>query len=248
MVQFNIPDSLLPYNVIIDIPKKVSNILQLDSANKLAETPIRESGKLKLNIIKPQYYCQFYLDLNIEGKSRKNEFQLKMNQSLNKFHILIQQPLGSKSFTNSLNNTEIFNDEYNLTYHRELYPFLEKNNTLNINFSYEKESSLTTLEILEKILSNHNHGTDESNQFEHGQNSFISEDVTTKFNKSKYHSFTFGIPLIFIIIGIYTFSKNTNLIIGKEKRISNCSNCSQEYHLIKKQKNCSNCGSELNVS
>ena len=247
MLQFNIPDSLLPYKAVIDVPKNITSFFELDTSNSLVEKELQNLGKLKVRTSNPQYYCQFYFDLERNNTERKINYQLKLDRDLNNFHVLVQQPLGMSEFSHTLENAEVFNDEYNLTYHRSLIENLEKNKSLNISINYFKNSDITTLEILEKILMDHSHGN-EQDGFRHEHEHVSNNEIHEKFDKSKYYGFLFGLPLILIFIGIYNYSKKSNLNSIDNKLIRFCSHCSKQYEIKNKQKFCKNCGSEIDVS
>ena len=152
--------------------------------------------------------------------------------------------MGANKFSSTLTDAEIFNDEYNLTYHRELFPELKKNNEFLVNFSYFKESSLNTLQILEKILIDHNHDEKQSlNEI----NIQSKSNIMSKFKTSKYISFMFGLPLFLIMFSMYNFNKNK---INQTVEANNnfCYKCNNPILLEKINKFCVNCGEKLNVS
>ena len=250
MMQFNIPDSLIPYNVNFKIPNFVESVFELDLTNNLKERQLNNKGNISLIINQSQYYCQFYIDINVHDSIRSIDYNLKLDKNLKSFFVLIQKPLESTNFNSFFTSPEVFNDEYNLTYHRnEFFNYLA-NDEFTIEFQYEKESYLTSMEILEKILIDHNHGNDLIGDYEDEHEITNNEDIYNKFYRSKYLSFLFGIPLILIVLLIYFFyhKNNTNIDFINDDSIKFCSNCSEKYLKENKQKFCKKCGSGLNVS
>ncbi|MAJ43996.1 MAG: hypothetical protein CMF96_04510 [Candidatus Marinimicrobia bacterium] len=207
MLQFNIPDSLIPYNINFKIPNISKSIFELDNDGSLIEKKLNTKEVLSLEIKQNQYYCQFYVKINKTGSSRKFHYNLNSDRNIEKYYILIQQPLGVKSFNSFLKDAEVFNDEYNLKYHRKEFLGYYANDIFQIDFQYEKESNLTSIQILDQILTDKTHGDNNSTGFKHENELSVNEQFHNKFQQSKYLSFIFGIPLILIIILIY---KNNN--------------------------------------
>jgi len=186
MLQFNIPDSLITYNVNFKIPTSVESIFELDSTNNLSERKLNRRENLDLKINQSQFYCQFYIDINSSDSTRNVVYNLNLDKNLENFFVLIQQPLGAKEFQNFLVDPEVFNDEYNLTYHKKEFFNYKANDNFNIQFQYEKESDLTSIEILEKILMDHSHGNDGIHDFQHEHEIPNNDDIHNKFYKPLY--------------------------------------------------------------
>ena len=60
MCQFNIPDTLIPFEVELTIPDNINSFFEISENNQLDEIFLNDIGKLPLIINTTQYYCQFY--------------------------------------------------------------------------------------------------------------------------------------------------------------------------------------------
>lgn len=254
MLQYNIPEKLLPYKTEIKLPSDITSIFEFQSENSqngLVEIPLNTNGYLELNIVNSQYYCQFYVDLAHNDIQRNFEYIFESNDDLIDFHVVLQRPLGAKKYQSSLVEPEEFNDEYNLTYNRKRISKLDKNEKLKISFSYVKESSLTTLQILDKILADHNHSEGEEHNHEHDHDQHgvekVDNELLDRFNKTKYYSLSFGFLLILILLVIFILFKSK----GKQnnlKKVNSCPNCKENINMNLTNEYCPNCGEKINVS
>jgi hypothetical protein len=250
MLQYNVPDNLLPYKTEIKIPNTVKSIFEFQSENNkngLIEIPLKTNGLIALNILNQQYYCQFYLDLTYNERHRDFEYFFESNTNLLDFHIVLQKPLGATRYESSLVEPEEFNDEYNLTYNRKLISELDKNEKLKITFSYDKESSLTTLQILDKILTDHNHNEKDEHNHQNIENDKVNNKLLNNYNKAKYYSISFGFLLIMILLLIFILS-NSKFKRNYINKINYCSNCENNLNMDLNSKYCVNCGEKINVS
>ena len=244
MYQFDIPDNLLPYNIEINIPETVDHIFELDSINSLNKIALDQRGLLKFNINKNKFFFQFYLDLKFIDSERRLLYNLRTNKELTNFYVFVQKPVNSINFKTSLLNAETFNDEYNITYHRKAYPILKPQQTIAIDFKYEKESDITSVKALESILKDDNHGNNE-NRFRH-KNQKEKKSILDQFNRSRYFSFLFGFPIILFSSLLFVFSKRKKIKLkDNDKNVIFCSNCGAKYNVRKKYNFCKKCGSKL---
>ena len=244
MYQFDIPDNLLPYNIEINIPETVGHIFELDSTNNLNKIALNQSGILKFNINKNKFFFQFYLDLKFIGSERSLLYNLRTNKELTDFYIFVQKPVNSNNFKTSLLNAETFNDEYNITYHRKVYPILKPQQNFSIDFKYEKKSDITSVKALESIFKDDNHGNNE-NEFRH-KNQIEKKSILDHFNRSRYFSFLFGFPIILFCSFLYIILNRKKIKLNdNDKNIIFCSNCGAKYDVRKKFNFCKKCGSKL---
>ncbi len=252
MLQYNIPEKLLPYKAEIKLPHSITSIFEFQTENNhngLVEIPLKTNGFVELNINNSQYYCQFYVDLAQNDIQRNFEYTFESNVDLIDFHVVIQRPLGAKKYKSSLVEPEEFNDEYNLTYNRKFINKLNKNEKFKISFSYVKESSLTTLEILDKILTDHNHseGDEHNHNHDHPDIEEVNNDLLDKFNNTKYYSLIFGFLLIFILSLIFILN-DSNSKQNTIKKENICPNCNKNVGMDLTIKYCTKCGENINVS
>lgn len=244
MVQINMPEKNLPFNAELSIPMGVDTVYVLEKSQGNPSlnpnfTHKKKSWSILMN--ESNYYMQFYQPIKINNFSRQFDFTLKLDVTLNQYHLVIQEPLQADAFSSNLQNPETVTDEFGLKYHRSHYRDYLANEEIVYQFSYSRNTTIPTLNLLEQIMAEHSNFIQPENVELPNEN-----NLKQKFDMS----IKVGIIFSFLTIGcisLFYFFYGDRM---KTNYINNgyCPFCGIQRVTVDNQYYCANCGEKLNVS
>ncbi|NOZ03497.1 MAG: zinc ribbon domain-containing protein [FCB group bacterium] len=172
MVEYSgeIDTTSLPLAVGFMVPAETDSVFSVhekagQGTRVVSEKVVKKGNEswVYLNIKEPSFRTFiFYVPFDPQNKQREFDYTVKFDKDLTDFHIAVQKPLKAENFELFPAGAESFKDQHGLEFFRFHIENLPVNQTKTVQVKYENPSGVTTIQVLQTMLSSSGKGSSES--------------------------------------------------------------------------------------
>lgn len=163
MVEYSgeIDSTSLPLSIGFMVPVATDSVFSIhenvgQKTRVVAEDIVKKGDEnwVYLRIKKPSFRTfLFFVPFDPQDKQRAFDYTVKFDKDLTDFHIAVQKPLKAENFELLPTGAESFNDQHGLEFFRFHIEKLPVNETKTVQVKYENPSGITTMQVLQTMLS-----------------------------------------------------------------------------------------------
>jgi hypothetical protein len=236
-IQIESDSTQLPYNFNLIVPNTTRMAIESyveeneQISNQVEVINVNNQSLLPMNINRKNYYAQFYFNPFKESAERKIEYNIQADIDILKYYVVIQKHLGGTEFTTNLADVESITDEFGLTYYRSKHSILHSGESHTIKISYNNPDNLTSMSILNEMVSNMKQNQNENENEIEIENNYIN---------NKMYVLSVSTIMTILILAV-SLAHNNNLLITPGK--IQCKRCGNTINLSSKY--CKECGDKI---
>ncbi len=229
----------LPFEVEIAVPANTDSVFFISGAesDENAVFPVvvqtaDDRHYIHLNLIDTEFRAFVFYNMDVNGDRRSGKFTMQVSENLEKAHLIIQQPIVAENWSYFEKDSDVFQDQHGVTFHRLHLHDYQANTVHEISFSYSNPSGKTSMIQLQAMLSG-------GGTMAAPQNARTTTPV--RHNLPQWQPLAILAVLAVVVGLLFSRQRRQEGSRGKPKG-KFCTSCG--HPLEKEDKFCSNCGAK----
>ncbi len=150
----------LPFAVEITVPANTDSVFFISGAesdeNAVLPVMVKTAGDrhyIHLNLTETEFRTFVFYNMEVNGDRRSGTFTMQISEDLEKAHLIVQEPIVAEDWSYSEKESDVFQDQHGVTFHRLHLHDYQANTVREISFSYSNPSGKTSMIQLQAMLS-----------------------------------------------------------------------------------------------